>query len=385
MNARWALLAGLIVVAGSAPAQAQGLLERLGKIAREAGKAAEQAAPGAVPPDAGEVPPPPNVAPAPGDVAPPGYLGLSVDEPALGTPGAPVVGVREGSPAADAGFRPGDLVLTVDGTPINALDDFEAAMIDLHAGDRVRIKYKRQGAVQNVSVRLAERGAPAPAADSRSGVPFRTPRDPVAGSVTGQRASLGVTVMPLSDEARRRYGLNVARGALVTGVRPGGPAERAGIPIGAAIVALDGKRVDAAEVLIDHISTSRPGQEVEVTYYDRDRLQRKNIILGASDAGPTRPLAVDPGAPAGGDRPLLRRLEGVLDNIGAGGALDIEVDPAAARAPAGAAATDLRRQIEELQITVDRLNKRVKDLEARLGDRNSEVPPPPPLAPPKND
>lgn len=396
MNARWTLLAGLIVATMADPAQAQGLLERLGKIAREASKAVDQPPPGAVP-----APPPANLPPAAGagDVAPAGYLGLTLDEPARGSQGAPVVGVREGSPAADAGFRPGDVVLSVDGAAINNLDDFQAAMTGLHAGDRVRIKYVRQGATQNVSVKLAERqSAPSVAGDPPAGVPFKS-RSATAGTVTGQRASLGVTVMPLSDEARRRYGLEVARGALVTGVRPGGPAERAGIGLGTAIVAIDGKRVDAAEELIEQIAVSRPGQEVEITYYVRDRLQRKNVVLGVGDGGPVRTPEGVIGQLGDGDRPLLRKLEGVLDGLGAGrgGGVDVDVDATLNRPPAanGAANTEMRRQLEELQITVERLAKRVKELEAKVGAGNSDIPPPPPkndgpppvappLAPPKN-
>src|SRR4051812_11780453 len=141
--------------------------------------------------------------------------------------------------------------------------------------------------------------------------------------------------MPLSDEARRRYNLEVARGALVTGVRPGGPAERAGIALGSAIVAIDGKRVDAAEELIEQVAASRLGQEVEITFYVRDKLQRKNVILGAGEAGPVRPAEGVVGQPGDGDRPLLRKLEGVLDGLGGGrgGGIDAEVDATLNRPP----------------------------------------------------
>ncbi len=87
MSSRYWLLVGMIVVASAAPAQAQGLLEKLGKLAREAAKnAAEPPAEAAPPADA----------PAGG----PGYLGLTLDEPTQGVAGAPVLRVRDGSPAA---------------------------------------------------------------------------------------------------------------------------------------------------------------------------------------------------------------------------------------------------------------------------------------------
>jgi len=164
-------------------------------------------------------------------------------------------------------------------------------------------------------------------------------------------------------------------------------------------VAIDGKRVDAAEELIEQVAASRPGQEVEITFYVRDKLQRKNVVLGAGDAGPVRTAEGVVGQPGDGDRPLLRKLEGVLEGLGGGrgGGVDVDVDatlnrPPVANSPAN---TEMRRQLEELQITVERLTKRVKELEAKLGPGNADIPPPPPkndgpppaappLVPPKN-
>lgn len=174
-----------------------------------------------------------------------------------------------------------------------------------------------------------------------------TPAAPATPSpmVVDGRPSLGIHVGPITDELQRTQRLAVRRGAVVASVERGSPAERAGLPVGAIIVAFDGRRIDRPEDLIDAVQQSRPGQEVELTYYDRDRLSRKRLSLGNAPAGflpptgPARPLpapapaavpapaiATPPGSTAegrpferqlgaGGNRPLLGRIGRALDTL----------------------------------------------------------------------
>lgn len=72
------------------------------------------------------------------------------------------------------------------------------------------------------------------------------------------------TVRVSSDEATIRGG---AAGARVTGVMPGGPAERAGLKPGDVIVQLDDQRLDDAHPLAQVLrSRFKPNQKVTVTY-----------------------------------------------------------------------------------------------------------------------
>ncbi len=76
---------------------------------------------------------------------------------------------------------------------------------------------------------------------------------------SGQRAYLGVQVqtVPLTEAQRQRFGVESETVALVTGVEPDGPAEAAGMLIGDALLAVDGRAIMGADQLARLLN--RPG------------------------------------------------------------------------------------------------------------------------------
>jgi S1-C subfamily serine protease len=78
-------------------------------------------------------------------------LGVKTDH------GAIVTGVASGSPASKAGLKPGDVIIGIDGTTIQAESDLARA-IDRHKpGDTVNVQVLRGTAELTLSVTLAER------------------------------------------------------------------------------------------------------------------------------------------------------------------------------------------------------------------------------------
>jgi serine protease Do len=132
-----------------------------------------------------------------------------------------VTSIEEGSPAAKAGIRPGDVVTTVGELPVQRALDFELALLDRRAGDKVSLATQRDAQLQTVSLQVAE------APDRRVKSVAQQTWD-----VTGLR----LTPVSLDDLQRRttRY-----RGGLrVTAVRPGSPAERQNIQPGDILVGI---------------------------------------------------------------------------------------------------------------------------------------------------
>ena len=70
--------------------------------------------------------------------------------------GVEVVQVVEGSPAARSGMRPEDLLLDVDGVPVNGMDDLQRLMVGEAIGKRVTVQVFRNGAMVSLQIEPVE-------------------------------------------------------------------------------------------------------------------------------------------------------------------------------------------------------------------------------------
>jgi len=98
-----------------------------------------------------------------------------------------------------------------------------------------------------------------------------------AGRVT--RGSLGVMFQPdPSPVLLRTFGAE--SGVVVTGIQPGGPAEKAGLKQGDVIVAIDGKPVEDGDSLIAVVASSPVGEPVSVKYIRDKQEQETSVVIG---------------------------------------------------------------------------------------------------------
>jgi S1-C subfamily serine protease len=97
--------------------------------------------------------------------------------------------------------------------------------------------------------------------------------------IIGPAGFLGVGVQDLDSETAARLGLNVTSGALVLSVRPGAPAESAGITQQSVITAIDGQRVSSADGLGTAIRRHDPGEQIQVTWVDRSGTHSATVRL----------------------------------------------------------------------------------------------------------
>lgn len=189
--------------------------------------------------------------------------------------GAIVGRVLDGSPAAKAGLKENDVILTFDGEPVRSAAQLHRMLRETPAGRVAKLQISRAGAKQEINVTLGERnfgmlggsqgfqgGAGIP--QMPAGIPqmnddVKKLLEPSGRAVGGgeiiyqdwemNRYRLGVRVTPLGDQLARYFGVKPENGLLVTEVEPNGLAESAGIKAGDCITAVNGERLSSATEL----------------------------------------------------------------------------------------------------------------------------------------
>jgi putative serine protease PepD len=63
-------------------------------------------------------------------------------------------GILSGSPAEKAGLRGGDIVIALDGKPINGPEELIVSVRSKNVGDVVTLTYKRDGVERTISLTL---------------------------------------------------------------------------------------------------------------------------------------------------------------------------------------------------------------------------------------
>ncbi|HEX8290764.1 MAG TPA: DegQ family serine endoprotease, partial [Pyrinomonadaceae bacterium] len=127
------------------------------------------------------------------------------------------------------------------------------------------------------------------------GIGFAIPSN-MAKDVMGQliqtgrvrRGMLGVNIQNVSADLAASLGLGRARGTIVSGVTPGGPADRAGIKRGDVIVAFNGTPVTDNNTLRNAVARTQPGNTATLTVSRDGREQQLRVTLGELPADSAR-------------------------------------------------------------------------------------------------
>ncbi len=99
-----------------------------------------------------------------------------------------------------------------------------------------------------------------------------------SGHVT--RGKLGVGIQDVDQALAESFGLDVPRGALVSSVEKGGPADKAGLKEGDVILGFGGQPIDSAGQLPSAVAATDPGKAVTLQVW-RDRATREfDVKLG---------------------------------------------------------------------------------------------------------
>jgi serine protease Do len=198
--------------------------------------------------------------------------------------GVIVDGVEPDSPAAKAGIK--DVIAQYDGQPVEGAVQFRRLIRETPPGRSITLEISRSGSLQNISVELGDRtdvyvrkmkgkmrdfgGAYSfsmPNVEELPDMPeVMDPRTPV----------LGINAEDLTSQLGSYFGAPNNAGILVREVRPGTPADKAGLKAGDVITKMEGKEVrnladlraqlrEKSNQTSVNMSILRKGSEVVVT------------------------------------------------------------------------------------------------------------------------
>jgi serine protease Do len=171
------------------------------------------------------------------------WLGVSVtavaaeDADVYGLPGifgALVQEVTEGGPADEAGLRPEDVIVAVDGEPVYRGGNLQQLVAERRPRQEVVFSIYRDGTPREIEVELGE--LPMDEAEAEGGV---SPTRPVA------LERLGMEVQNMTSELARSLGYEDASGVIVSSLEPLGPAARRGVARGLKVLEVNGTEVES--------------------------------------------------------------------------------------------------------------------------------------------
>ncbi|MCD6363493.1 MAG: DegQ family serine endoprotease [Synergistetes bacterium] len=138
--------------------------------------------------------------------------------------GVIVADIVHGSPADKAGLRRGDVILAVNGKPVNSPAELQIAIRSHKAGEKVKLKVWRRKETITIFVKLGE-----------------LPQEEI--SSIKPRIDIGIRVSNITPDLAHKYRLTEASGVVITYVEPNSPADMAGLQVGDVIKQLNGHEI----------------------------------------------------------------------------------------------------------------------------------------------
>lgn len=163
--------------------------------------------------------------------------------------GALIASVAPHSPAAKAGFQPGDVITAVNGQTVTNPSDLAADIANIMPKDKANITFTRDG-TQHQTTAVVETMPNNPDASFQQGGGNNTPN--------AAPAQLGLSLAPLTPTLRSQLNLpDDATGTVIVDVKPNSPADQAGLQPGDLLVGIGATDVSSPDQAIAAVKAAR--------------------------------------------------------------------------------------------------------------------------------
>ena len=186
-----------------------------------------------------------------------GWLGIQLQEvtteiaAAIGLKkegGVLVADVIDGTPAQKAGLQDGDVILGIEGEDVATANELSRRVASFPPGRKIQLEVQRDAKIRNITVTLGQREETAEVAAN----------DVPSNDNDSLAADVGVRIAELSDSLRQQFRVpEGVEGVVVTAVRPGSPAEDAGLQPGVVILQVDGEAIRSGDDLRGKIANAK--------------------------------------------------------------------------------------------------------------------------------
>jgi len=161
--------------------------------------------------------------------------------------GVLVTEVFPGDPADEAGIKPKDIVLYINGKKVENTRELSKLIADTSVGDTVKIKVLRNGIEKTFPVKIVKR------VDEQ--VASQTPSK-------GNDYELGVRVSELTPEIVRHFNINEAGGIIVIDVEPESQGAQAGVMVGDIIKEINHQQITTVKDYKKEIKELKKGDSI---------------------------------------------------------------------------------------------------------------------------
>jgi serine protease Do len=161
------------------------------------------------------------------------------------TEGVLISDVQDGSPAQEAGFERGDIVIGYNNREISDVNRLRNFVAQTQVGKKVKVKVLRKEKEKILTVKIGEQ-----------------PSDLFASGKPSAGNDLGISVQNLTEELAKSFEFEGETGVVVTAVEPGSSAAQADIKEGDLIKEVNREKINNLEEFSDALKRTAEGKDI---------------------------------------------------------------------------------------------------------------------------